>query len=61
MIREQLLFLIYDHERAAIKLSYVIFPYKTLIWSVIKKQQPAEIVIAYSTKASESQHKMVEL
>lgn len=61
MIREQVLFLIYNHERAAIKFSYIIFPYKTLIQSVIKKQQPVEIVIAYSTKTSELQHIMVEL
>lgn len=60
MIREQLLFLIYDHERAEIKFSYVIFLYKTLLQSVMKEQQPIEILIAYSTEISELQHKMVE-
>lgn len=60
MIREQLLFLIYDHERAEIKFSYVIFFYKTLLQSVMKEQQPIEILIANSTEISELQHKMVE-
>lgn len=59
--RKQLLFLIYDHERSAIKFSYVISLYKTLLQSVIKKQQPVEIVIAHSTKPSKLQCKMAEL
>lgn len=37
MIREQLLFFIYDHERAAIKFSYVIFLHENLIQTRIKK------------------------
>lgn len=61
MIRKQLLVLIYDHERAAIKFSYAIFLYKTLLQSVTKEEQPIAILIAYSTKISELQHKMVEL
>lgn len=61
MIRKQLLFLIYDHERAAIKFSYAIFLYKTLLQSVMKEEQPIEILIAYSTEISKLQHKMVEL
>lgn len=42
MIRKQLLFLIYDHEMAAIKFSYVTFLYKILLQSVMKEQQPIE-------------------
>lgn len=61
MIIKQLLFLIYDHERAATKFSYAIFLYKNLLQSVMKEQQPIEILIAYSTEISELQHEMVEL
>lgn len=42
------------------KFSYVIFLYKTLLQSVMKGQQPIEILIACSTEISELQCKMVE-